>query len=853
MFRRTMLALILFLLVGMGGRPARAYVGNVAPLIPYDSGWFSNYSIASDFTSIYANDQRFMYRQLVNFLNQHLLHSTHWFHLTFERVEYDSAGHTLGAGIYYKGNPWEGGPRPLVIYAHGSEFNRNKVPSTYPTSPDDEEGGSGETPALLYYAMKLNAAVLAVDYPGMGPDRTMDHPYCQYEPLSKALLDAIPVGIEKMQKYHLAWDGRVLVTGYSEGGYAVAAALRKYHEDPTYITKLPHKIAFAPGAGPYDMSGTMVESMFSDDNQHPNPWYMAYLVKGWNNPTLTMNYVFQPWLWGTELAGAEVGDSWYEYGFDTAYNTDVDVWPLNWTLMNRPVRYTGSYSTARLLTGRVGQEQYHASSWPNTELGRVLRQNDIHAGSWWISSPTYLFGNVDDDNVPYGNHTAFLNHMAFRTASPGILTEQTNDILTLPELDLILGTIAFMGGHWNDRFLHSPHELGGLIGHVQTADWFASITDWNTRWPSAIDFPKNNVDKLGLQNQVTIRYRAPFHGPQVWIGASYDGVTNWRTLYQGPNKGSFTFVPRNLELTTPGRLVIAVKDLDADNQEHDWNRNRVMYSNTELVDSQLRLTEPAAGALLSTDPWCTLPMTWTGYGPIPLRAEARLVGISTWTVVGRFQGNWSTGARNLFPSIATPGDYDVRLVEDDASGNASAPVRVRVVKAIGISVPAQFLLTSSSYTPFVGELPSRICVKIIDNANGSARTIYDGPQIPGINLTPLQLGLADGGSYVVKLYDKATGYGLGHSNTFRVYAKVKIISPTTGSTWSRYAPLPVTWSGSGTFNISRSRDGINWTLVGTSSTGSSVINPFTFGIGKLYIKVVDPSDSSNTDTVWVNY
>ena len=89
----------------------------------------------------------------------------------------------------------------------------------------------------------------------------------------------------------------------------------------------------------------------------------------------------------------------------------------------------------------------------------MLRQNDIHAGSWWISSPTYLFGNVNDDNVPYGNHTSFLDHMAFRTTTPGVLTEQSNEILTLSELESHLSRVTpapHMGFFESDR-------LGGFL------------------------------------------------------------------------------------------------------------------------------------------------------------------------------------------------------------------------------------------------------------------------------------------------------------------------------------------------------------------------------------------------------
>ena len=60
----------------------------------------------------------------------------------------------------------------------------------------------------------------------------------------------------------------------------------------------------------------------------------------------------------------------------------------------------------------------------------------------------------------------------------------------------------------------------------------------------------------------------------------------------------------------------------------------------------------------------------------------------------------------------------------DASGNASAPVRVHVVRSVGMSVPSPLSLNASSYVPFSGEVPATLTLSV--KMEGGHYTFVEG-------------------------------------------------------------------------------------------------------------------------------
>jgi hypothetical protein len=224
-------------------------------------------------------------------------------------------------------------------------------------------------------------------------------------------------------------------------------------------------------------------------------------------------------------------------------------------------------------------------------------------------------------------------------------------------------------------------------------------------------------------------------------------------------------------------------------------------------------------------------------------------------VVGRYQGQWTSGGRYLFPSLSTPGDYEVRLVAEDNTGNASDPVRVHVVRSIGMNMPGQVNRSSTYSLVFAGEVPANIELRLIQNDTGTTTTVYSGPRLYNWNVSPSALGLTAGKSYTFVLVNRATGYGMGHSNSFYVWSQVGFTNPKAGATLlSEFAPHMVSWNQTyGSFDLAWSTNGTTWTKVGTG-TGHSPLPALPSSVyGKVYLKVTDTQYSGNSATTWVYY
>ena len=67
--------------------------------------------------------------------------------------------------------------------------------------------------------------VVVPDYLGFGTSNVM-HPYTHAVPLISSIIDIMRAGISFSSQNQIALDGRIFLTGYSEGGYATLVTQR---------------------------------------------------------------------------------------------------------------------------------------------------------------------------------------------------------------------------------------------------------------------------------------------------------------------------------------------------------------------------------------------------------------------------------------------------------------------------------------------------------------------------------------------------------------------------------------------------------------------------------------------------
>lgn len=150
------------------------------------------------------------------------------------------------AGVLVPGGSNAGctGERPVVLYAHGTAFNKSK--NMAQVSSDTEAGLM-----MAFYAAQ-GFIVVAPNY--LGYDGSLDwHPYMNAKSNATDMIDAL-----RAAKSHLASVGgttasaALLITGYSQGGYVAMATHREIQEN--YASEFT-VTASAPMSGPYNLVG----------------------------------------------------------------------------------------------------------------------------------------------------------------------------------------------------------------------------------------------------------------------------------------------------------------------------------------------------------------------------------------------------------------------------------------------------------------------------------------------------------------------------------------------------------------------------------------------------------------------
>src|ERR1035437_7355020 len=159
------------------------------------------------------------------------------------------------------------GPLPLVAYAKGTDVQK---PRTLANLQDSE-------PFILmaFYAAQ-GYAVVATDYLGYALSTYPYHPYLHADSEASSVIDSIRATRNAASSLGLALNGKVMVTGYSQGGQSSLASQRAIERDNAGEINL---VAAAHLAGPYNMSASLAGGV-------ANPiagaqFFVPFLVTSW--------------------------------------------------------------------------------------------------------------------------------------------------------------------------------------------------------------------------------------------------------------------------------------------------------------------------------------------------------------------------------------------------------------------------------------------------------------------------------------------------------------------------------------------------------------------------------------------
>ena len=261
---------------------------------------------------------------------------------------------------------------PILTYQHGTVILDSQAPSITGISADNLE-------IFLISLITAPSGFITVipDYTGIGdPDKY--HPYIIANSHTQALVNMIrgvkQLSIELEGNDGFQFNDQLFLAGYSDGGYATLASQKGIQID--YSDELSVTASF-PMAGPYDLSGTMVDYFFSEP-EYTQPYYVPYVLTShlWYYQGLDVDFAeyFEPF-WADTLPSL----------FDGTHSGSE----INELMPENPLD---------ILLDDVLEEFENDE---NHFFRQSLEENTLL--NWVPESPTYFYHGMGDDIVPYEN------------------------------------------------------------------------------------------------------------------------------------------------------------------------------------------------------------------------------------------------------------------------------------------------------------------------------------------------------------------------------------------------------------------------------------------------------------------
>lgn len=154
---------------------------------------------------------------------------------------------------------------PLVAYAKGTDVEKPRTLANPLVS---------ETGLLAAMYAGQGYAVVATDYLGFAKSNYSFHPYLHADSQASSVIDSIRAARNAVSSQGGSLNGKVMLTGYSQGGHASMAAHRAIEKS---LSSEINVVAGAHLAGPYNLSG----SMKLPDAIAGYQFFVPYLVTAW--------------------------------------------------------------------------------------------------------------------------------------------------------------------------------------------------------------------------------------------------------------------------------------------------------------------------------------------------------------------------------------------------------------------------------------------------------------------------------------------------------------------------------------------------------------------------------------------
>jgi Secretory lipase len=173
--------------------------------------------------------------------------------VTFHYMQYNTVGGanevtngSAGIMVPSGSDPACSGPRPVLLYAHGTTVEKNY---------NFASPANSETALIAAMYAAQGWIVVGPSYVGYESSNLPYHPYLNAEAQSNDMIDAMRAARKAFPNIGASASDKLFLSGYSQGGY-VAMATAKAMQSPTYSGEF--KVTALGGmSGPYSMVKTL--------------------------------------------------------------------------------------------------------------------------------------------------------------------------------------------------------------------------------------------------------------------------------------------------------------------------------------------------------------------------------------------------------------------------------------------------------------------------------------------------------------------------------------------------------------------------------------------------------------------
>jgi predicted esterase len=194
-------------------------------------------------------------------------------HVQYNTVDPTGAATTASAAMMIPtgSDPVCQGPRPIVLYAHGTAAQRSLNLADI-TNADNLEGLLAATVFTTQ-----GYILIAPNYTGYDMSALSYNPYLNADQESKDMVDALTAARSALPTSNapsVTDSGKLFVTGYSQGGHVAMATHRLLQETGASIT------ASAPMSGPYAVAA-FSDAVFLGQVTRTTPLFLAFTATGY--------------------------------------------------------------------------------------------------------------------------------------------------------------------------------------------------------------------------------------------------------------------------------------------------------------------------------------------------------------------------------------------------------------------------------------------------------------------------------------------------------------------------------------------------------------------------------------------